>query len=135
MKYIKEIYYHIKGTPKAEDAGMGTVRDNYVKADCYYDKGGYSYFTYKQTPRAYFISAHKIGRGKSSCGYYESYQLFSDDGGKMLVREVARQTKKGEAEALAFFEENIGRLLERLYPDLELEVLDDALSFINNKLA
>lgn len=121
MKNIKSIYYHIDGTPMAEEVGIGSTRENYVRADVYYSEGGYSYFTYKNTPRAYFMSVHMVGRGKDACGYFESTAIFQNNGAKMLLQEVTRQSKKREAEALAYFEEHIDEYVAKIYPDLKLE--------------
>ena len=52
MKTIAKRYYHIVGTQTAEEGGINT-RYNYIKAEVYYDEGGYSYFTYRNTPRGY----------------------------------------------------------------------------------
>lgn len=122
MKTIQQRYYHIKGTPKAEDVGISSVHDNYIKADVYYSEGGYSYFTYKNTPRGYFMSVHKVGRGKDSCGYWESTALFANDGCKKMISEVNRQSKKREENALTYFEANIDNFLKAVFPDLELDL-------------
>lgn len=121
MKTIKTYYYHIDGTEKAEEREMGNTSVNYVKADVYYSEGGVSMFTYKNTPRAYFISVHKVGRGKDSCGYWESTAIFQNDGVKKMLFEVGRQSKKKEMEALEYFEKNIDEFANEAYPDLVLE--------------
>lgn len=121
MKNIKSIYYHIDGTPMAEEVGIGSTRENYVRADVYYSEGGYSFFTYKNTPRAYFMSVCKIGRGKDEHGAWESMGVFSNGGAKMMLQEVTRQSKKREAEALAYFEEHIDEYVAKVFPELELE--------------
>ena len=120
MKIIKTKYYHIKGTIKATDAGIGKANDNYVKAEVYYDEGGMSLFTYKNNPRAYWMSVHKVGRGKDSCGYWESTTIFGG-GYKSLIKEVGRQSKKAEAEAVAHYDAHIDEYVKQAYPDLELE--------------
>lgn len=38
MKHIKDMYFHIKGTPKQEEV-FSPVTDNYVRASLVYDKG------------------------------------------------------------------------------------------------
>lgn len=121
MKIIETRYYHIKGTVTADGAGIGRVTDNYVKAEVYYDEGGYSLFTYKQNPRAYWMSVHKVGRGKDACGYWESTTIFGG-GYKSLIKEVGRQSKKAEAEALTHFNANIDDYVRQAFPELELEL-------------
>lgn len=120
MKVIKTIFYHIEGTKKVDEIGLGSSEQNYVKAEVYYDEGGYSYFTYKNTPRAYFMSAVKIGRGRDSAGTWESHTMFGSDGRKLLIEEVNRQSKKREADALAYFEANIDDFVAKVFPDLKV---------------
>ena len=122
MKRIKEIYYHIEGTDKADDRttfGCSTS-ENYVKAEVYYDEGGYSMFTGNMHPRAYYISAHTVGRGKDGAGYWESNSILNPRGAKEMICEVSRQSKKKTEEAEQYFDENIERFLSQVYPDLKL---------------
>lgn len=119
MKIIKEIYFHIKGTETAEKAGFTTTA-NYVKASVYYHEGGFSCLTYKNTPRAYYMAARTIGRGKTAGGYMESCGMF--EGRKLMIGEpVTRQTAKKEAAAVAYFNDNIEAFVRELYPELGLE--------------
>lgn len=121
MKVLAKKYYRVKGYPKVSEAHH-TVTDNYIQADVYYTKGGYSYFSYKDTPRGYFISAVRIGRYTMKGGYeMESHTLFGGDGAKQMVKEVSRQTAKGDREALEFYEQNIDEFVRKVFPDLELE--------------
>lgn len=121
MKVLAKKYYRVKGCPKASEAGY-SVTDNYVQADVYYTKGGYSYFTYKDTPRGYFVSAVRIGRYTTDDGYeMESHTLFGGNGAKQLIKEVSRQTAKGDREALEFYEQNINEFVRKVFPDLEFE--------------
>ena len=122
MKIIKERFYHIIGTPNANEIKMGSAERNYIKAEVYYDEGGYSYLSYKHTPRAYFICVYKIGRGKDSCGFWESHEIFTPNGAKAMVCEVTRQSKKKETEAVEYFETNIEKLLREAYGDVEVEL-------------
>ncbi len=122
MKTLKTIYYHINGTQKADERGIGDTSENYVKAEVYYSEGGYSYFTYKNTPRAYFMSAHTVGRGKDSCGYWESHSICSPNGAKeMIGNPVARQSKKKADEAQAYFDANVDEFVAKIFPNLVLE--------------
>lgn len=123
MKILKERYYHIGGTPRKEDSNYATEVDNYVKADVYYHEGGYSLFTGDKQSRAYFMSVSKIGRGQNSI----SVTIFQNDGAKIKLKEVSRQSKKAAAEAMAYFDENIDRFVSEIYPNLELEFEDEKL--------
>lgn len=122
MKTLKTLYYHIAGTKTADNTGY-ELDTNYVKAEVYYSEGGYSCFTYKQIPRAYFISARTVGRGKAGdAGYMESYKLLCGDGAKKMIGEpVTRQSAKKERDAIAFFDENIDSFVSEVFPTLSLE--------------
>lgn len=122
MKRIKEIYYHIDGTPTKEDAKIISDKENYIKATVYYSEGGFSYFTYKQTPRAYFLSAQPVTLAKAGeAGTMESLTMFNNNAFKIMIGEpVNRQSKKKEAEALNYFENNIDRILAENYTALTL---------------
>lgn len=117
MKTIAKRYYHIVGTPTAEEGGINT-RYNYIKAEVYYDEGGYSYFTYRNTTRGYYMSAVDVGRGNG----FESITMFNDKARKMLIEEVSRQSKKREAEALEYFEANIEEFVKNTYYDTEIDL-------------
>ena len=122
MKRIKEIYYHIDGTPTKETADIIGSKENYIKATVYYSEGGFSYFTYKQTPRAYFLSAQPVTRANAGeSGTMEKLTMFNNNAFKMMIGEpVTRQSKKKEADALHYFENNIDRILAENYTALTL---------------
>ena len=122
MKRIKEIYYHIDGTPTKEEAKIISNKENYIKATVYYSEGGFSYFTYKQTPRAYFLSAQPVTLAKAGeAGTMESLAMFNNNAFKIMIGEpVNRQSKKKESEALKYFENNIDRILAENYTALTL---------------
>lgn len=118
MKTIATRYYHINGMPKADEVGIGYSDINYIKAEVYYDEGGYSYFTCRRTTRGYYMSAVEVGRG----GNFISHTLFNDRGRKQMISEVSRQSKKREAEALAYFEENIDDFVKQIYANLDIDM-------------
>lgn len=122
MKTLRTINYHIKGTPTMDECQAGSVKGNYLKADVYYSEGGYSYFTYKNTPRGYFMSVVDVGMARDNYGISTSHTLFNDRGRKYMIKEVTRQSKKAEAEALAYFEEHIADFVKQVYPECETEV-------------
>jgi len=121
MEKLKEVFYHIKGAPTLNDIGLGSSVQNYIKANVYYDKGGWSYLSYRETPRGYFMSVSKIGRGRDTAGIWESTALFSNDGARKTIFEVAKKSKKKSADAEAYFDANIESFLKAVFPDLELE--------------
>lgn len=115
MKSIAKRYYHIVGTPT--EGGINTP-NNYIKAEVYYDEGGYSYFTYRNTTRGYYMSAIDVVRGNG----FESITMFNSKARKMLIEEVSRQSKKREAEALEYFEANIEEFVKNTYYDTEIDL-------------
>ena len=119
MKVLAKRYYHIKGCPKANEADYN-VTDNYIEADVYYTKGGYSYFTYRDTPRGYFMSVSRIGRYDLGGAIMEAQTLFGS-GYKQMIKEVSRQTAKGDRESVEVYERDIDEFIKSVFPDLELE--------------
>ena len=66
--------------------------------------GGYSFFSYKQTQRGYYVCVMAVERRECAGGYMEGYSLFGGDGIKQLVIPVDRQSKKAEASAMEMYE-------------------------------
>lgn len=124
MKTIAERYYHIVGKPKAEELGLGSTEENYIRADVYYDEGGYGYLSGKISKRGYSISAHTIGRGKDAHGYWESTNIFGCKGAKQFLFDVKRQSKKKESEAVAYFNENIDEFVRKTFEGMEVELCE-----------
>ena len=121
MKTLAKRYYHVIGCPKADEI-THTINNNYVVADVYYDKGGYSYFSYKSTPRGYFMSVYRMGRYVTEDGYgMEVHTLFGNGGMKRMIKEVSRQTAKGDREAIEIYERDIEEFVREVFSDLELE--------------
>ena len=121
METIAKRHYHIKGMPTKESATWQTV-DNYIEADVYYTTGGFSYFSYKNTPRGYFMSVRKIGKYATDNGVIMEARLLGGDGRKKLIKEVARKSNKATEEAKKIFESEIDDLIAVVFPDLELEL-------------
>lgn len=88
---------------------------NYIKCELYYHLGGQNFFTYKIESRGYYLSVSPVCRN----GHMESYMAFS--GKKVLVKEVARQNKKAQAEAEEFFKENIEKYIKMICPEYKCE--------------
>ena len=124
MERIETRYYHIKGTPTLDEAGFGMASENYIEACVYYTKGGYSYFSYQNTPRGYFMSVYPIGRGRDTCGIWESHSIGTAlcKGCKRMISEVARKSKAKETEAIKVFTADIEDMLRQVYPEYELEL-------------
>lgn len=78
-------------------------KQKYMKVELRYQLGGINYATYDMEPRGYYAHAQIVERelhdynGKPY--WTESYTIFSN-GGKILLKEVQRKSKK-TAEALS----------------------------------
>lgn len=83
----KTYNYYIK--LKENDRG-----DNVIQVSVFYSLGGFSYFTYRNDPRGYYVSA--IPMKKS--GGMVSYIMF--DGVKDFIKEAKRFSEKGMKEAI-----------------------------------
>ena len=125
--YIKEIFFHIKGTPTVEEAETGTY-GNYIKATLHYDLGGYNLFTYKSYPRGYYLGVNKIGYGQNKYSgnvlHWESFRMSKNSGANYCIIPCNRKSKKKEAEAVAYFDENIMKVIARMFPDDVLDPLE-----------
>lgn len=104
MKTLKTLYYVNENK-----------HNSFIKAELYYDKGGYSVFSGKMCPRAYWMSVHEVKRD----GVFESVQVFNN-GCKKLLHEVGRQSKKWDNLSLEDFDKNIDNFVKHVYPDLSL---------------
>lgn len=89
--------------------------NTHLRCKIRYDKGGQNVWDSRTTKRGYYISINpiKIERG------FESYVAYS--GYSMLVKEVKRASKKAEAEADRYFDENVKRLCREWFPKYECE--------------
>jgi len=100
MKTIEKKYYHIKNTPEFKDVEFGS--DNAIQTSLVYDDGSYSH------NRGYYIKASVVGRGdKSGASYITEQMLVSNSTAlrytTVLIKEVGRQSKKAEADALEVY--------------------------------
>lgn len=117
MKTIEKRYYHIKGTPKENDPNVDSNCENYIRAEVYYEAGHLNYLCDGTTPRAYYMSVSTVCRGNG----WERTNVFGNRGGRSIIKQVSRQSKKAEADVLIHFNEHIDSYLAQVYPDLELE--------------
>lgn len=75
-----------------------TRNATHIKVRIYYDLGGYNYFTHKQQKRGYYISVTPVTYSNKNGIITEGFTAFT--GEKMLLKEVTRQSKKAEADAI-----------------------------------
>lgn len=115
MKIIKEIYFHIKGTPH-EDEVFETVTDNYVHAKVGYEKG-----------KGYFWQINRSGRYTWQDGdinlILNAFQL--GDRAPFIhecLVPCGRAGKAKEREAIELFDSNVvSAIIHRLGYDIELD--------------
>ena len=115
MAYIREQFFHIIGKPDVIEAGtFGNVKDNYIKAILKYERGSDSFIN---KPRGYYMELYPVGYGKDEFGHWEAYGLFSSQYPRQTVQfwSVNRASKKAEAKAAEYFDEQIFGWLRNLY--------------------
>lgn len=83
-------------------------KENFIKVEVYYDKGGYNYVTYRQKPRGYYISVVPVTRQ----GYMESFTAFT--GYNDLLLEVNRASEKQYNKAVELSAEKENIIIEKL---------------------
>lgn len=116
MAYIKEKYFHIKGTPK-EDEVFSTVTNNYVHAVLGYDKGKGYYWRISRSGK-YTLRSNEYGDSVMCC-----FRL-SDPSPSLyeLLVPCGRRGKAKEREAVELFDNNVvSAITDRLGYDIEEE--------------
>lgn len=121
MGYIREAYFHIKGTPTKETADMNE-RKNYVYAYLDYTKGkGY---TWSIRPIGQHTYHDDIAR-KDFVMNVIAYGLFSNDFPEIYrecLVECGRRGKAREREAIELFDSNVvSAIIHRLGYNIDLE--------------
>lgn len=100
-----------------------TCNANYLKIELYYTLGGYSCFTYSVQPRGYYVSIIPMQRDFKNGYGTETYGLF--DGGKHLLKECSRKSKKAQAEAEKEFDNCIDELIDFVCKKNNLQLIKD----------
>lgn len=95
------------------------VRCNVIETRVVYDIGGYNYATSTPKKRGYYLHCAPLEVG----GGFTRYQGFS--GTYMLLNEVKRQSKKGEAEALKLYKEKKQMLIDYVCNEHGIELKED----------
>lgn len=88
-----------------------SAENGFIKLEVYYDLGGYSYATYREKPRGYYVGVIPVEREDRGGYCLESFAAFT--GGKLLLKECNRRSKKAEAEALAILTDELKQGLIR----------------------
>lgn len=89
-----------------------TASANNLKVEVYYDKGGFSYVTYKNQPRGFYISVTPVFRENRGTFTMEQFGAFS--GYKRLVLEVNRFSDKQYNKAVELSKEYEQMMVDRL---------------------
>lgn len=71
----------------------------HLSVELIYNKGGYSYFTYKEEQRGYYLHVTPVKRYTRDGIQFESFTAFT--GVKQCVKTVSRKSAKAEQEAEA----------------------------------
>ena len=100
-----------------------TSNATHLKVRTYYSLGGSNMLTYTAERRGYYLSVSPVRRFKLDGGVeMESYVAFT--GTKMLLKEVARKSKKAEAEAEQIAAEKMDDLVRYVCEENGLVLLD-----------
>ena len=94
--------------------------NEFVKVTTGYEKGGTNYYNGQNNRRGYYIYAQKVERVNRGGYVMESCTMF--EGGKKLLKEVGRQSKKAELEAEQQAEQNKLDFIRQVYGDIKLEI-------------
>jgi hypothetical protein len=95
----------------------------HLKVEVYYDLGGYSYFTYTEKKRGYYVSVTPVKRWIVDGVQMESFAAFT--GFKMLVKEVSRKSKKANDEVIQAAEKIQGKMIACVCQEQKLEVKEN----------
>ena len=118
MSYIKEAYFHIKGTPTNETSDM-SVKNNYIMANLEYVKGeGY---TWSIRPIGqYTLYDDKYGNHVMNVISYGLLSKNNPEIWRECLVKCVRRGKAKEKEAVELFESNvICAIIYRLGYDIE----------------
>ena len=102
-------------TVKANDQGI-----THIKLTFDYYIGGYSYATYKQVPRGYYLDVLPVKRENRGSYSMESFGMFS--GISYLLKTVNRKSNKAEAEAKVIANSMTDKLLAEICNKAGLEL-------------
>lgn len=80
----------------------------HLKVSVTYSLGGYNYWYSQNTPRGYYLNVMPVELSESMGHKMESYHLLSNYSGlKFLLKEVKRQSKTREQEAIEIAEQKM----------------------------
>lgn len=120
MSYIKEAYFHIKGTPTKETTDIG-VKRNYIQAVLDYTKGkGY---TWSIRPIGqYTVKDEEYGDAVMNVISYELFSSVHPEIWRECLVECGRRGKAKEREAMEYFETHVySTIINRLGYDIDDE--------------
>ena len=105
----------------------GVVRDyegkeidcTHLRCDLTYRLGGFSYATYRNRPRGYYISIQPVEYKKHDGYICESFEGFSGYSG--VIVECSRKSKKAEREALEIFMRENKEIVKRHFVEGDID--------------
>lgn len=112
---VRQNYIKIKDSSdniKLSDAARNI---NYLKVELRYDLGGFSYATYRNNPRGYYLGVTPIAKGDG----WESFGAFTGVGGCIL--ECTRKSKKQAEIALVKAKEMLPTIIKNHFAQWEYE--------------
>ena len=107
----------------------GNPNYTHLKIETYYDKGGYSLFTYEDQPRGYYVSVCPF----ESRGGMEAWTLFS--GYKKFLEPCSRYSKKTFERLDACTLDNCAELVEKVCDKYGLTLAEDLTEAFANHVA
>lgn len=107
----------IAGTKRYIPLGENEHKETHIEVEVGYQLGGMNYWNYQTESRGYYLyatpcqlSTHPTSTG----GEWQSITTTVGRGFKWLLKEVSRQSKKAEAEAIAIANEKMDWLIEKV---------------------
>ena len=95
----------------------------HLKVSFSYSLGGYNYLFGQKTPRGYYLIVTPVELSESMGCKMESYHLLSNYSGmKFLLKEVKRQSKSSEREALEIAEQRMDEYTNVILTACDLEL-------------
>ena len=103
-------------------------KETHIEVEVGYSLGGINYWNYQNESRGYYLyatpcqlSTHSTGTG----GEWQSITTTVGRGYKWLLKEVSRQSKKAEAEAIAIANEKMDWLIAKVCERYGLELKEE----------
>ena len=107
----------IAGTKRYIPLEDNEHKETHIEVEVGYSLGGINYWNYQNESRGYYLYATPCQLGTHSTGTGGEWQSITTTVGrgyKWLLKEVSRQSKKAEAEAIAIANEKMDWLIAKV---------------------